>query len=235
MFPKSLEQLHHATIITGNRSVNLESVKSFLVGQNISVQANADLSTFNDEQLTIDTAREIVASVSSKKVSNARFCILSFDRMTTEAQNTLLKTFEEPQEGTYFFILVPNIDTLLPTIRSRCQIIIGESSSGESRLSAQEFLKQKTSERFAYIESWTKSKKDEDNVSKSEVIHFMDELEKVLWERLKTSSSLATPKAIEGIEELFADLRKMREYANIRGASHRVLLDYLAVVTPFLK
>jgi len=235
MFPESLANLSHSTIVTGNRAQNLELVKAFLVGQKVSTQANSDLALFNNEQITIDTAREIVASVASKKVSNARFCILSFDRMTTEAQNTLLKTFEEPQEGTYFFILVPNVEVVLPTIRSRCQIISTESSGGESRLNAQEFLKQKVSERFAYIETWTKAKKDEDNVSKSEVIHFIEELEQVLWEKFKKSSSVSTLQKQEGLEDLFSDIRMVKQYANIRGASHRVLLDYLAMITPFYK
>ena len=220
-----LASLHHATIITGNRASNLELVKNFLVSQSVLVQGNPDLSIFNDDQITIDTAREIIASFSSKKVSSARFCIVSFDRMTTEAQNTLLKTFEEPQEKTYFFILVPSVDVLLPTILSRCQIITGDETSESSRLSVKEFLKQTMPERFAYIESWTKAKKDEDVVSKSEVVHFMEELERVLWQEFQD-------KKLDGKEVLFADIRKMREYAHIRGASHRVLLDYLAMTVP---
>ncbi|MGN1144596.1 MAG: hypothetical protein ACI4SU_08505, partial [Anaerovoracaceae bacterium] len=42
------------------------------------------------------------------------------DTMTTRAQNRLLKTLEEPPEGTVIFLLSENKDNLLETIRSRC-------------------------------------------------------------------------------------------------------------------
>lgn len=38
-----------------------------------------------------------------------------------EAQNSLLKTIEEPSEGTVIVLVTPSEDRLLPTIRSRCQ------------------------------------------------------------------------------------------------------------------
>lgn len=42
------------------------------------------------------------------------------DRMNAESANALLKTLEEPPEGSILFLLSPGIDPLLPTIRSRC-------------------------------------------------------------------------------------------------------------------
>jgi hypothetical protein len=155
---------------------------------------------------------------------------LSFDRATTESQNALLKSIEEPQMGTYFFILVPSSDLLLPTVLSRAQIISGNYSAGETRLNVHDFLKANLSARFALVEDVTKNKKDEDNLSKSEVISFLDSVEKFLWEKYKPHPSPLLEG--EGTEQLFADIRKMREYANIRGASHRVILDYVAMIAP---
>ncbi|AKX92872.1 DNA polymerase III subunit delta' [Moorella thermoacetica] len=45
------------------------------------------------------------------------------DTMTEAAANCLLKTLEEPPEGTYLILLAAQPDPLLPTIRSRCQEI----------------------------------------------------------------------------------------------------------------
>lgn len=42
------------------------------------------------------------------------------DRMNDEAQNALLKTFEEPVKGLSIFLLCDNAAGLRPTIRSRC-------------------------------------------------------------------------------------------------------------------
>ncbi len=47
----------------------------------------------------------------------------SADTMTTRAQNRFLKSLEEPQPGTVIMLLSENDESLLPTIKSRCQKI----------------------------------------------------------------------------------------------------------------
>ena len=55
------------------------------------------------------------------------------DSMTARAQNRLLKTLEEPQPGTVIMLLSENRENLLPTIRSRCQVLrpFGEKTDPE--------------------------------------------------------------------------------------------------------
>ena len=57
--------------------------------------------------------------VSSKKV----FVINDSDKMTTEAQNCLLKTLEEPPEYITIILIGTNENAFLSTIKSRCTII----------------------------------------------------------------------------------------------------------------
>ncbi|MBQ3104269.1 MAG: DNA polymerase III subunit delta' [Lachnospiraceae bacterium] len=45
------------------------------------------------------------------------------EKMTAQAQNALLKTLEEPPPYGVILILTTNVDSLLPTIRSRCVIL----------------------------------------------------------------------------------------------------------------
>lgn len=219
MFPP-LEKLHHANLVTGNRAKNLERVKAYAIEQGIQWQGNPDVLVFDDEQILMAQAEQIVSSVVGKKVGRARMVVISADRMAADVQNRLLKTLEEPQEGTYFFVLVLSTERILPTILSRCQVFEGDVSESETRMNVRDFMKASLPERFALVESVTKAKKDEDNVSKAEVLAFIDQLEKVLWESGSRD------------EQLFADLRKMKGYAAIRGASHRVILDFLAMVAP---
>jgi DNA polymerase III delta prime subunit len=51
------------------------------------------------------------------------FIIDPADTMSDAAANSLLKTLEEPTSDTAFMLLTSSADLLLPTIRSRCQII----------------------------------------------------------------------------------------------------------------
>ncbi|MGE5654867.1 MAG: DNA polymerase III subunit delta' [Bacillota bacterium] len=45
------------------------------------------------------------------------------DRLSPEATNALLKTLEEPAPASVFILISDNLEGILPTIRSRCQLI----------------------------------------------------------------------------------------------------------------
>ncbi len=51
------------------------------------------------------------------------FIIREADRITAAAQNALLKTLEEPPGVSVLILLVSALDRLLPTTRSRCQVV----------------------------------------------------------------------------------------------------------------
>ncbi len=56
--------------------------------------------------------------------AKARFFIIDdADKMTDESSNALLKTLEEPSETSHIFLITARPDSLLQTIRSRCQTI----------------------------------------------------------------------------------------------------------------
>jgi DNA polymerase-3 subunit delta' len=45
------------------------------------------------------------------------------DDLETNASNALLKSLEEPPQGTFFLLVAHKVGSLLPTIRSRCRIL----------------------------------------------------------------------------------------------------------------
>ena len=51
------------------------------------------------------------------------YIITEADKMTVEAANSILKTLEEPSGDSLFILLTSNYNSILPTIRSRCQLI----------------------------------------------------------------------------------------------------------------
>ena len=56
--------------------------------------------------------------------AQARFFIIDdAEKMNDASANALLKTLEEPPPSTYIFLITSRPDSLLPTIRSRCQTI----------------------------------------------------------------------------------------------------------------
>jgi len=77
-------------------------------------------------QIKIDQVRELQHELAlSALEARARVAIFEdFDRATTEAMNALLKTLEEPPSNVVLILIAPEADVLLPTIVSRCQLIV---------------------------------------------------------------------------------------------------------------
>lgn len=73
----------------------------------------------------IDTVREIKRAVMLKPFKGKTKAVVIEDAhtLTSQAQNALLKTLEEPPDNTIILLLTTNADLLLPTILSRCQVI----------------------------------------------------------------------------------------------------------------
>lgn len=77
--------------------------------------------------LTVDVIRHFVIERSMTRASRGRskvFIIREAERMNEAAQNSLLKTLEEPPSATVIILLCNALDRMLPTTRSRCQPVI---------------------------------------------------------------------------------------------------------------
>ena len=76
------------------------------------------------KQLKIDQIRAVQSFLQMKPLIG-RYRVVSLeaaDTMNEAAQNALLKTLEEPPEGTLIFLSTRFLHRLLPTVRSRCQV-----------------------------------------------------------------------------------------------------------------
>ena len=86
-----------------------------------------ELEPEDKKSITVEQVRELNKSLnnlvrSSKDI--ARIAIIwDAQYATTEAQNALLKLIEEPTNQTLLILQVGNMQSLLPTISSRCQVI----------------------------------------------------------------------------------------------------------------
>ncbi len=140
-------KVSHAYILNGQRgsgkkmlaklfamTLQCESGKSEPCGMCRScIQANngnqPDIITVKHEKpasISVDDVREQVnGDIMIKPYSSPYkvYIIPEADLMTVQAQNTILKTIEEPPEYAVIFLLTENADSLLPTIRSRCVML----------------------------------------------------------------------------------------------------------------
>lgn len=83
--------------------------------------------------IKIDQIRDMQKEVAEKPIiSNNKVCIINdADLMTTEAQNCLLKTLEEPPAYMTIILVGTNESNFLATIKSRCTLVYFEKIKDE--------------------------------------------------------------------------------------------------------
>ncbi len=75
--------------------------------------------------IKVDAVRELIRQTGYRRFNARRRMVIvdPAEAMMPSAANALLKTLEEPPDGTGFILIASNASALLPTIRSRCQRI----------------------------------------------------------------------------------------------------------------
>lgn len=130
---KSIEEnkLAHAHIFAGQdgigKSLLGEETALTIMGETRH-RDNPDIYKFKDfknkNSMGVDEIREIVQEINKKPTIGNKKVIIIYngDKMTDAASNAFLKTIEEPPKGVSIFILCENLEAILDTIKSRCQI-----------------------------------------------------------------------------------------------------------------
>jgi len=73
--------------------------------------------------ITVDIIRRLYAMTKTVETGTRLIVIDYAERMGVQSQNAFLKLLEEPGMNTHFILLTHNVSKLLPTIRSRVQLI----------------------------------------------------------------------------------------------------------------
>ncbi len=251
--------LHHAHIIEGV----LASVVPVLLSaierhMDIIVKGNPDLTVLEYQTFGINESRELSLRQSragfadSKNGSpSKKIFIVVAESFTREAQNALLKTFEEPTAGTHFFIIIPHLATILPTLKSRVIMIEskGQSARDDTKTIAENFLDSALEQRFAMIKKLTVaskgltrhdsalvasngltrhdpagSKKGE-QVDREKIRRILDHIERILYTQMAGLPS----------GDIFHEIYQTKTYLADRGSSPKMLLDHISIVIPHLK
>ncbi len=210
---KKTNNLHHAYFLVGDKKHILNSLISFIETEvGFETSGNPDFWLGGFDNLSIDDARAISESSERKDFSNGKkIFIIQTDFISLEAQNSLLKVFEEPTEGTHFFIISPQ-DMLLPTLRSRMQIIEFKSLNTEK---VESILNMKLKDRLLKVKEITDGISDEEK-TKQDAIRLLNSVEEELYGL--------------GVEKSHSSLRLCEETrASLydRGAPIKIILENL--------
>lgn len=216
---KTLE--HHAYFIQSFAG-GVDRLKAYLKEKfGISHAQNPDFYHEKFEVLGIDESRRIKENHLSKsfETGGKRIFLIEASGITHEAQNSLLKIFEEPNVDSHFFLIMPTAEILLPTLRSRLLIIKNEEEGDGSKAiaDAEKFIKLSKKDKIAFVDEIAKDISDE-KAKKSDAQEFLAALEFVLYKK----------DGLKNIKGLKAIL-KARDYMNDRSPSVKQLLEYVAM------
>lgn len=216
--------LHHAYCLAGEREPLLRELFAFL--QEVfryETRANPDFLLNRFDSFTIEESRRIKDWEAKKAFGERKIIVVAFNSATPEAQNALLKVFEEPSSDTHIFLIVPSADILLPTLLSRVFLVEASVGNGDDTLRrAGEFLKATGAERLDIVKKMADAISEGD-MDKQAALDFVGSLERLcVHERKKKQIA----------PEVFDDLALSRTYLRDRSASVKMLLEHLSLVLP---
>lgn len=175
---------------------------------------DADLYVRVYDDLGIDDARDLRDRAALKGFGGPRLFLIAASTITSEAQNALLKTLEEPPADAIFALIVPAPETLLPTLRSRMQPLALRNASSASPIDAAQFVAASTEQRIDMLKVITAA----DEKDTGALLSFLAALEAELARQ-----------GVRGRAGL-AQLYDARKFVLDKGALRKALLESVALV-----
>lgn len=194
---------HHAQLLIGTRAWALTCMPDEYRSP------SADVIHHTYHRMNIADARSLIREALFRPVEGVkRVFVIEASGILGEAQNALLKLFEEPSEHVSFYLIIPREHILLPTLRSRLQLISVEEQ-GVHTDSFDEFRARSLRERLEEIA---------DRLKKEDVLW----VEEIVRGAIAYARSEKSPHIMRVVES--ADV-----YVRTTGASKKMLLEHLAL------
>jgi len=235
MISKYLDKnnLHHAYLIEGEREKVVPEILKFMKELGVETSGNSDFCHIQLDSFKIEDARNLKSYEIEKGFSSAkRIFVISANNFLLEAQNSLLKMFEEPIENTHFFLIVPDVNSLLKIFVSRFYLIktattpsgVGENFISMSLKNRIDFIKELLAEPEEDLEEepplgGSSSKLDS---TRSKALKFLNSLESSLHKKVMSKGTFDT----------FHQIFKVREFLRQPGSSAKTLMESVALVVP---
>ena len=233
---------HHAFVIESEAEHGIEVAQAWAREElGMTIENNPDVVVTRYGLLSVEDARRVSElAAGAPFAGSTKIVIIAATRAYHEAQNALLKLFEEPPPGTYLFLVLPTLGSLLPTLRSRVQILKHEAQSTRARRSlgeggksqtktkheinpAEEFIQASKEKRTAMIKKLTSGKDEEERRElREEALAIVNGIEAVAYERGIAKADAA----------LLSDIATLRGYLHDRSAPVRMILEHLSLVLP---
>lgn len=221
---------HHAFVIESSLEEGIAVAHTWVARElQMPLKGNPDVAVLRYRLFSVEDARRVAELAAGAPFSGEyKVVIVAADRVYHEAQNALLKLFEEPPAGMHFFLVLPTLGGVLPTLLSRVSVLKGDMVPPDSPISdmTTAFIEGSKEKRSAIIKKLV-SGKDEDarREQRDEVIQLVNDIEAIAYTALHEKKQKA-------LTALLSDIAVLREYLYARSAPVRMILEHLSIVLP---
>jgi DNA polymerase III delta prime subunit len=222
--------LHHAYLLEGAEKEIVPEILKFMKNSGIETSGNPDFFHMSFDSFRIEDARNLKSMEYEKGFSTKKkIFLISANNFLLEAQNTLLKIFEEPIENTHFFIITPDVNILLKTLVSRFYLIRTKAGLESELKEAEKFIAMPVKNRLDFIkELLAEAEEDEENQveiqsTRAKALKFLNALEIVLHKKFLKKYFEVNP---------FSQIFKVREFLSQPGSSAKSLMESVALTVP---
>jgi DNA polymerase III delta prime subunit len=191
---------------------------------------NPDVLILRYDLFSIDDARRVnELAAQGGFLSESKALIITTNRIYHEAQNALLKLFEEPPRGTHIFLILPTLGALLPTLRSRVQVLTGAEtpiSSNDISEAVHTFIRASKEQRSALIKRIASADTEgTGRAYRDEAVSLVNGIERVAYHHFEHTKDMSTVAVLR-------DITILRAYLYERSAPVRMILEHIALVLP---
>lgn len=185
--------------------------------EGIETRNNPDIYVRTYRHFGVEEARELRERAALKPLGKRRVFVIAAPDLNREAQNALLKTLEEPPADALFFFILPSPETLLPTLRSRAQLLVIDGKEKGEGVDVGKFLSALPPKRLELLKPLLEKGEDEKR-DLGAILLFLGTLE----------STLGKTKDKAGLHAVY----RARKYVSDRGALVKPLLEQVALLVP---
>ncbi len=225
---------HHAYVYVGERETGLLEVRAFAKKTlGLSGMDNPDIAVFEYSLFSVDDARRVTAFSAQSSVSGGtRLIAIAVGRIFHEAQNALLKLFEEPNEGTVLVLIIPAEGLLLPTLRSRLVPLPSEHAVEVLSEDARAFLEASKTEREKLVTKLVARSKSDKEVEKQAARLAAVDLVYGITRAAYAKRRGCEGKEAQELDALLDDLSRFAPILHERSAPLKLIFEHLLLVLP---
>lgn len=213
---KYSQPIPHGFLLSGDKNSAVSIVRDFLTKRG-RLMGDPNVHYLDHVTLTVDHVRSLSDLVSMTSVGNTTsYYVISFERITLESQNALLKTLEEPPYGVTIFLCTGGTSGIKDTIFSRVQHISCVTSKSDYDINC--FIESDYLQRINMLRDLVGDSKKNIPPNRYETMRFLTELLRNLHEQKNFT--------------VYNDIEYIQRYCNDSSSSIKYIIEYVSSTVP---